>query len=380
MLAAHGARTLALACSSVSCGLGVQCRGGLHPAMMPPCAVSVAARLAQLIVRDIVHSVWSAGMRIDVGCRRCRGSGAPTAAGAATADEVERGRDRSNPAARSGDPPSRASSTGRWPAPSRTGTSSATRPRPTARRTSSLVLIDDAGFGNPATFGGPIDTPNYTRMAERGLRYNRFHVTAICSPTRAALLTGRNNHTVGFGSIGELVGGYPGLLGDAPARLRPAAADPARQRLQHRRDRQVAPHAGWPAGRGRPVRSLAERLGVRLLLRLPRRRARASGTRCSPRTRRSSASPPSTATRTTRSTSRTRWPTRRSSGSTASAPRTPTSRSSCTSRPDAPRSAPRRREVVREVQGQVRPGLGPAPRGDVRAPEGARRHAARTRS
>ncbi len=66
-----------------------------------------------------------------------------------------------------------------------------------------LVLIDDAGFGNPATFGGPIDTPNYTRMAEAGLRYNRFHVTALCSPTRAALLTGRNNHAVGFGSVGE---------------------------------------------------------------------------------------------------------------------------------------------------------------------------------
>ena len=61
-----------------------------------------------------------------------------------------------------------------------------------------LVLIDDAGFGNPSTFGGPIQTPNYTRLAEGGLRYNRFHVTALCSPTRAALLTGRNNHAVGL--------------------------------------------------------------------------------------------------------------------------------------------------------------------------------------
>src|SRR5436305_1721131 len=60
-----------------------------------------------------------------------------------------------------------------------------------------LVLIDDAGFGNPSTFGGPIDTPNFTRMAEAGARYNRFHVTALCSPTRAALLTGRNHHAVG---------------------------------------------------------------------------------------------------------------------------------------------------------------------------------------
>ena len=73
-----------------------------------------------------------------------------------------------------------------------------------------LVLIDDAGFGNPSTFGGPIQTPNLTRVAEGGLRYNRFHVTALCSPTRASLLTGRNNHAVGFGSIGELSGGFPG--------------------------------------------------------------------------------------------------------------------------------------------------------------------------
>ena len=79
-----------------------------------------------------------------------------------------------------------------------------------------LVLIDDAGFGNPGTFGGPIQTPNYTRMAEGGLRYNRFHVTALCSPTRAALLTGRNNHAVGFGSIGEFAGGFPGYSATLP--------------------------------------------------------------------------------------------------------------------------------------------------------------------
>jgi hypothetical protein len=79
-----------------------------------------------------------------------------------------------------------------------------------------LVLIDDAGFGNPSTFGGPVDTPNYTRMADQGLRYNRFHVTALCSPTRAALLTGRNHHTVGFGSIGELSSGFPGYTAFVP--------------------------------------------------------------------------------------------------------------------------------------------------------------------
>ena len=79
-----------------------------------------------------------------------------------------------------------------------------------------LVLIDDAGFGNPSTFGGPIDTPNFTRMAERGLRYNSFHVTALCSPTRAALLTGRNSHAVGFGSVGEFSNGFPGYTAVLP--------------------------------------------------------------------------------------------------------------------------------------------------------------------
>ena len=79
-----------------------------------------------------------------------------------------------------------------------------------------VVLIDDAGFGNPATFGGPIATPNYTRIAEGGLKYNRFHVTALCSPTRAALLTGRNSHTVGVGSVGEFAGGFPGYSATLP--------------------------------------------------------------------------------------------------------------------------------------------------------------------
>lgn len=73
-----------------------------------------------------------------------------------------------------------------------------------------LVLVDDAGFGNPSTFGGPCQTPTLTKLAEQGLRYNRFHVTALCSPTRAALLSGRNHHAVGFGSIAEFAGGWPG--------------------------------------------------------------------------------------------------------------------------------------------------------------------------
>jgi arylsulfatase len=79
-----------------------------------------------------------------------------------------------------------------------------------------VVLIDDAGFGAPDTFGGPIRTPVFTRMQQAGVTYNRFHVTALCSPTRAALLTGRNHHRVGFGSIAEYPGPFPGYTAARP--------------------------------------------------------------------------------------------------------------------------------------------------------------------
>ncbi|MFB9905602.1 arylsulfatase [Allokutzneria oryzae] len=84
-----------------------------------------------------------------------------------------------------------------------------------------LILTDDGGFGNPGTFGGPIDTPNLARMAAGGLRYNRFHVTGLCSPTRAAMLTGRNHHAVGFGSIVERPGGWPGYSMRLPPEATP---------------------------------------------------------------------------------------------------------------------------------------------------------------
>src|SRR5262245_55711269 len=67
-----------------------------------------------------------------------------------------------------------------------------------------LILIDDAGFGQWGTFGGQVPTPNLDRLAKMGLRYTRFHTTALCSPTRAALLTGRNHHSAGTGVITEI--------------------------------------------------------------------------------------------------------------------------------------------------------------------------------
>lgn len=73
-----------------------------------------------------------------------------------------------------------------------------------------LILMDDVGFGASSTFGGPIPTPTFDRLAQDGLRYNQFHTTALCSPTRAALLTGRNHHSVGTGNISEFASGYPG--------------------------------------------------------------------------------------------------------------------------------------------------------------------------
>ncbi len=73
-----------------------------------------------------------------------------------------------------------------------------------------LIMTDDCGFGSPSTFGGVIPTPALDRIAASGLRYTQFHSTALCSPTRAALITGRNHHVSGFGVVGEAATGYPG--------------------------------------------------------------------------------------------------------------------------------------------------------------------------
>ncbi len=81
---------------------------------------------------------------------------------------------------------------------------------PRALPTSSVVLLDDVGFGATSTFGGPVATPTLDRLAQDGLRYNQFHTTALCSPTRAALLTGRNHHSAHTGVVMEVGTGYPG--------------------------------------------------------------------------------------------------------------------------------------------------------------------------
>jgi arylsulfatase A-like enzyme len=90
-----------------------------------------------------------------------------------------------------------------------------------------VILIDDAGFGSSSAFGGPCQTPTFERLAEKGLRYNRFHTTALCSPTRQALLTGRNHHAVGMGGITEIATSAPGYNS-----IRPKAAAPLAETLK----------------------------------------------------------------------------------------------------------------------------------------------------
>jgi hypothetical protein len=121
-----------------------------------------------------------------------------------------------------------------------------------------LILIDDCGFGQWGTFGGQIPTPNLDRLAKVGLRYTRFHTTALCSPTRAALLTGRNHHSAGTGTITELGDAYPGYSGQIPTsaamvsevlrriRHRVVWQEPQRSRLGNQYIRSVRPLADPP--------------------------------------------------------------------------------------------------------------------------------------
>jgi arylsulfatase A-like enzyme len=108
---------------------------------------------------------------------------------------------RPDPAFKGKIDPSRDKSTPAWPQ------------RPSAKKGAPnvvLILLDDVGFGAISTYGGPVATPALQRLADSGLRYNRFHVNSLCSPTRAALLSGRNDHEIGFGTVIELAAGYPG--------------------------------------------------------------------------------------------------------------------------------------------------------------------------
>ncbi len=135
-----------------------------------------------------------------------------------------------------------------------------------------VVLIDDVGFAASSAFGGPIDTPVAERLAADGLKYNRFHTTALCSPTRQALLTGRNHHSVGHGrDHGDRDVGAGLQLGPAE-HLRAARRDAEAERLLDRPVRQVPRGTGLGDEPDGAVHRLADRLGLRALLRLHRRR------------------------------------------------------------------------------------------------------------
>ena len=86
-----------------------------------------------------------------------------------------------------------------------------------------IILIDDAGFGSASAFGGPCQTPAAEQLAAAGLKYTRFHTTALCSPTRQALLTGRNHHSAGMGGITEIATGAPGYCSVLPNAMSPLA-------------------------------------------------------------------------------------------------------------------------------------------------------------
>ena len=106
-----------------------------------------------------------------------------------------------------------------------------------------IILLDDVGFGLADTYGGPIHTPTLSRIAGQGLSYNAFHTTAICSPTRAALLTGRNHQRVGSGTIAERAVDWDGYTGVIPRSSATHRQGSWRLRLQDFGLRQVAQYA-----------------------------------------------------------------------------------------------------------------------------------------
>ena len=121
-----------------------------------------------------------------------------------------------------------------------------------------LIMTDDQGYGVSGTFGGVIPTPAMDRIAKAGLRYTQFHSTALCSPTRAALITGRNHHSVGFGVIGEMSTGFPGydsVIGPESATIGNILR---REWIRHLVVRQEPQHPHLSLQRGGAFRSMAE--------------------------------------------------------------------------------------------------------------------------
>ena len=124
-----------------------------------------------------------------------------------------------------------------------------------------LIMTDDVGFAAPSTFGGVIPTPALDRIAANGLRYTNFHSTSLCSPTRAALITGRNHHSVGFGVVSEAASGFPGynsVIGKDSATIGRILLDNGYRTSWFGKDHntptwdvsQAGPFDQWPTGMG----------------------------------------------------------------------------------------------------------------------------------
>ncbi len=135
-----------------------------------------------------------------------------------------------------------------------------------------VFLIDDIGFGHPSTFGGAIPMPTLDRLASQGLKYNRFHTTALCSPTRVALLTGRNHHTNNAGAIMEVATAFPGNTGARPQSVTPLAEILRQNGYSTSAFGKYHETAPWEVSVSGPVRSLAHAFRLRQVLRLHRRR------------------------------------------------------------------------------------------------------------
>ena len=134
-----------------------------------------------------------------------------------------------------------------------------------------LIMTDDYGFGAPSTFGGVIPTPALDRIAKAGLRYTEFHTTSLCSPTRAALITGRNHHVAGFGVVGEAATGFPGYDSMISKESGTIGENLKGKRVCDCVVRQGPQHAILPVEPGGAIRSMAQWDGVRLFLWFRRR-------------------------------------------------------------------------------------------------------------
>ena len=135
-----------------------------------------------------------------------------------------------------------------------------------------IILMDDVGPGTPSTYGGEINTPTLDRVAKMGVSFNRFHSTAMCSPTRAALLTGRNHTRVGNGQIAAIANDFDGFSGIIPKSSATVAEVLKNYGYNTGCLGQVAQHARRADHQQGTVRVLADRLWLRVFLRLPRRR------------------------------------------------------------------------------------------------------------